>query len=106
MYKRQIQRSLIDSVSTTDGNEAELVGKSAVTESLKGSSNIMITLIRESNDPYSVTTSTTSLDKIAGKVRKLPRNFYPSEDFLPSAKFIEYLNPLIGTPIDRINRLL
>ncbi|MBA13042.1 MAG: hypothetical protein CL751_03705 [Chloroflexi bacterium] len=101
-----IQRSLIDSVSTTDGDEAELVGKSAVTESIKGNSNIMITLIRESNNPYSVTTSTTSLDKIAGKVRKLPRNFYPSEDFLPNAKFIEYLNPLIGTPIDRINRLL
>ena len=101
-----IQRSLIDSVSTTDAYEAELVGKAAVIEAQENKNNIMITLIRKTTDPYDVITGTISLNKVAGKVKVLPKAFYPSTDGHPSDAFIKYVSPLIGTPIDRINRLL
>jgi len=107
-YERpgSIQRSLIDSVSNTDGDEAELVGKAAVTESLKGNTKIMITIVRDSSDPYKVHTGTSSLDKIAGYVRTLPKEFHPSEEGYASNGFLKYVNPLIGTRIDTIKRLL
>ena len=107
-YERpgSIQRSLIDSISDTDGNDAELVGKAAVTESLKDKTEIMITIIRDSSNPYEIHTGTASLNKIAGQVRSLPKKFHPSEDGYISNGFSEYLNPLIGTRIDPIKRLL
>ena len=107
-YERpgSIQRSLIDSISDTDGNDAELVGKAAVTESLKDKTEIMITIIRDSSNPYKIHTGTASLNKIAGQVRNLPKKFHPSVDGYASNGFPEYINPLIGTRIDPINRLL
>jgi 6-phosphofructokinase 1 len=90
------QRAAIDRASDIDLEEAYLVGKAAVQYALKGESDGMVILVRESNEPYSCTTALAPLDEIANKVRPFPDNWINKEGNFVTAEFMEYVQPLVG----------
>ena len=98
-----IQRSLPSMVSNVDAEEAELVGRAAVSPSLDRSTGGSVVLIREQGDPYRCTTGVTSLDKVAGISVRVPSEFI--DDWMVTPAFKRYATPLIGEPLPQFGRL-
>ena len=98
-----IQRSLPSMVSNVDAEEAELVGRAAVSPSWDRSTGGSVVLIREQEDPYRCTTGVTSLDKVAGISVRLPSEFI--DDWMVTPAFKRYATPLIGEPLPQFGRL-
>ena len=55
---------MINTVSLSDAQEAEMAGRSAISYALQGLSEVMVTLERNPGDKYQCTTSVTSLEKV------------------------------------------
>ena len=89
------QRNAMHFASATDVNEAWLVGSQAVKAALAGKSGFMVTLIRESDDPYRVTTGLAPLAKVANGEKFLPRDFMNAEGNHITEKCRRYVLPLI-----------
>ena len=70
-----IQRMATAYVSTTDRDEAEQVGRAAVTLATAGTSGVMVTLERQAGPGYSVRTGTTPLEIVANQQKRLPDEF-------------------------------
>ena len=96
------QRNAMHFASLTDVNEAWLVGAQAVKEAVSGRSGFMVTLIRESNDPYTVTTGRANLSVVANGEKYLPRDFMNRAGNHISQKCRKYVTPLLRgeAPID------
>ena len=100
-----IQRSLVACVSRTDAGEAEMVGRMAVIYALEGHGDKMVTLVREPRDTYACTTALAPLEDVAGRVHAMPDEYLdPSTNFV-TARFLDYLRPLIGGPLPQFGRL-
>ena len=99
-----IQRSMINTVSISDAQEAEMAGRSAISYALEGLSEVMVTLERNPGEKYECTTSFAPLAKVAGKVKYLPDS-YTNERHQVTDEFLEYAKPLIGDPIPEFGRL-
>lgn len=100
-----IQRSLMACVSDSDAAEAELAGRAAVRYALEGHNNVIVTLERESDQPYKVTTGMAPLEKVGGAVKVMPNEYLdPDNDFV-TADFLSYLKPLIGEPLPQFGRV-
>jgi 6-phosphofructokinase 1 len=97
-----LQRTM--TVSRVDAEEAEAVGRAAVT-ALEGESGKMVTLVRESTSPYRWSTGMAPLASVAGKERRLPKSFMDASAGLPTSAFLEYARPLIGASLPRFGRL-
>ena len=98
-----IQRSLMDSVSKTDSNEAFEIGREASLRAETGQTGIIMCLDRKSGPVYECSPSTAILEDVAGKVRLMPDEFLNVE--LASIgntteEFKNYLEPLTGAPLD------
>jgi len=89
------QRNAMHFASLTDVNEAWLVGSEAVKAALAGKSGFMVTLIRESDSPYKVTTGFAPLEKVANGEKFLPRDFMNAEGNHITEKCRKYVLPLI-----------
>jgi 6-phosphofructokinase 1 len=89
------QRNAMHFASRTDVNEAYLVGATAVKEAKAGRSGFMITLIRESNDPYQVTTGRANLSVVANGEKFLPRDFMNRGGNHITDKCRRYVTPLL-----------
>jgi 6-phosphofructokinase 1 len=94
-----IQRMATAYVSTVDRAEAELVGRTAVRYALNGRSDVMVTLERASDSPYTVTTSAAPLETIANQQRRLPDEFINSDANVLTPQFEAYARPLLGEPL-------
>jgi 6-phosphofructokinase 1 len=94
-----IQRSFQAGLSTTDRNEASLVATAASDMAKEGASDGMVTLIRESNEPYSCRAGFVEIERIANQVKQLPPEFINSGRMLPTSEFMSYAQPLIGDPL-------
>ena len=70
-----LQRMSIAHQSSSDRQEAELAGELAVELALVGRSDLMVTLTRETNQPYRCGTATAPLAGIANLQRLLPDEF-------------------------------
>lgn len=101
-----IQRSLIDSTSSTDWAEAHTVGTAAVEAVAAGRTDIIITLERAQSDNYTSLTGSAPLNDVAGKVRILPDQYLPQISGNTSTAFKEYLEPLVGSTLPYPYRLL
>ena len=100
-----IQRSFAWAASQSDIQEAEMVGRAAVSAAREGMRDVIITLEREDGADYKCRTGFAPLDKVGGKVRRMPEEYLsPSENFVTDA-FIEYLRPLAGE-IPHFGRLM
>lgn len=96
------QREAMHFASRTDSEEAYMVGAEAVRQALNGTTGFMVSLVRESNNPYRSTTGLAKLYDVANGEKKLPREWLNEEGNFPNEKFIEYASPLIRgeVPID------
>ena len=97
-----IQRST--SVSRTDAQEAEMVGRAAVRYALDGHDGVMVTLVREPGRGYKCTTGLAPLKDVAGRVKTLPDEYLDSSRFFVTQGFVDYARPLVGR-LPRFGRL-
>lgn len=100
-----IARTLSATVSTVDRREAEQVGRAAVRLALRGEGEVMVTLVRQADEPYRCTTATAPLPFIANGERLLPDDFIAASGHDVTAAFLDYARPLIGPPLPPIARL-
>ena len=100
-----IQRMATAYASSTDREEAELVGRAAVHLATEGTSGVMVTLERVPGDRYAIQTGTTPLAVVANQQKRLPSEFInPRGNGLTSA-FTDYARPLIGGALPDFTRL-
>jgi len=92
-----IQRMSLPYISTVDQEEAFLLGQYAVEISIEGKSGLMVIMLREEKDVYSIKFSAVSIDSIANLEKHLPENFMNEKGNFVTDDFIEYARPLIGS---------
>jgi len=91
-----IQRMSSLCMSKTDAEEAYMVGQAAVENAIEGASGYMVSLVRESNDPYKCTTGLVALEKVANAEKPVPDEFINEAGNFVTDAYIEYAKPLIG----------
>jgi 6-phosphofructokinase 1 len=96
----QITESLImcDFVraSDVDLEEAYQCGVEAVKLAEKGESGFMVSIIRKSNNPYTIEFGKVPLHEVAVSAKPMPLDYFNKEGNHVSEKFIEYIKPLAG----------
>lgn len=99
-----IQRMFMQTASSIDLQEAEMVGRYAVKSALAGGSDKMVIIKRESDSPYKSAAGLMYLEKIANAEKLLPRDFMNEKGNFPTEKFVKYAAPLIGEPLPEYAR--
>ena len=100
-----MQRMSMTLVSETDWREAYECGRAAVRAAVEGRSEVMVTLRRTSDDPYSCATGLTPVANVANRQRLLPDEYlHPARPWVTAA-FLAYARPLIGGPLLDYGRL-
>jgi 6-phosphofructokinase len=94
-----IQRMATAYASSTDREEAELVGREAVRLACAGQSRVMVSLVREPGSKYRVSPGTAPLDVVANQQRRLPDQFVNDAGNGLTQAFVDYATPLIGEPL-------
>ena len=96
----QVTESLLmcaaDRAVQQDYDEAYACGKRAVELALSGTSGVMVTIKRESNEPYRYSLSTAPLSEVALGEKPMPDDFICDDRLFITEKALEYLRPLIG----------
>lgn len=100
-----ILRMSIPYISSVDQSEAYRAGKEAVRLVLRGENEVMVTLVRTSNRPYSCRMGKVHVSEIAGKEKKLPASFISSSGTFITESFRRYAMPLIGKPLAPFARI-
>ncbi|MDR0518780.1 MAG: 6-phosphofructokinase [Clostridiales Family XIII bacterium] len=90
-----LQRAAAHYASETDLKESYQCGWRAVEAALAGDSGIMITIQRESDDPYLVRYEKGALDNIANAERTVPLEWISDGGTNVSQEMMEYLRPLV-----------
>lgn len=94
-----LQRSAGHTMSLTDATEAFNLGTVAVDSAIKGESGVFSTLIRKSNNPYTVEYTTQDVAVIANAEKTVPLEWINSAGNDVNEKFLEYIKPLVkGVP--------
>ena len=89
------QRAAMHFASLADRDEAYLCGRMAVRHALEGVSGKMVTLVRESQDPYFCKTGLADLDDVANGEKRVPRDWINEGGNFPAQAFLDYARPLI-----------
>lgn len=96
----QITESLIMSdfvrASKIDLDEAYRCGVEAVKLAAKGETGVMVTIVRTSNNPYTIEFGKAQLKDVAVSAKPMPLNYFNSEGNYVSPLFIDYMKPLAG----------
>ena len=100
-----LQRMASNSISSSDRDEAYLVGKIGVQALLKGESDKMVTLQRLEQPTYACTTGLAELEQVANKQRLLPDEYLDANKTMVTQAFYKYALPLIGDPLPEPARL-
>jgi ATP-dependent phosphofructokinase / diphosphate-dependent phosphofructokinase len=101
-----LQRMSMLCASTVDLQEAAEVGRDAVQLANRGETDVMVTIVRDSDEPYQWHTGSTSLIDVANQQRLLPDEFLSADRRTTSEAFRRYAFPLIGPePLPRYVRL-
>jgi 6-phosphofructokinase 1 len=97
-----LQRMARALVSPVDEREAFAVGRAAVRAAVRERGGTMVTLVRQSDRPYSASTGLTPLAGVANQSRPMPAEFVGPSAFEPTtAAFTRYASPLLGGPLPR-----
>ncbi len=89
------QRSGRHIASKTDVEQAIAVGKEAVRLAAEGLNGQMVTIVRESDTPYSWTVGHTDIANIANQEKILPAEYIREDGFHVTDAFRTYCQPLI-----------
>lgn len=90
------QRSSMTLASPVDIEESYQVGIAAVRSAASCQNSKMVTLVRESSDPYVCTTGLTDLHNVANARRDMPEEFISEDSLWVTEGFLEYARPLVG----------
>jgi 6-phosphofructokinase 1 len=99
-----LQMCAADRVSQTDLEEAYACGRRAVELALEGTSGVMVSIVRESSDPYRWTLATVPLAEVANAAKPMPPEFINAEGNFVTPACLDYLRPLVG-PLPEYVRL-
>jgi 6-phosphofructokinase 1 len=89
------QRSARHLASATDVEQAVACGAKAVELAGKGLSGVMVTIRRESQEPYRWGLDHTDASNIANQEKMLPKDYIRDDGFHVTDKFRSYCEPLI-----------
>ncbi|MDR1291887.1 MAG: 6-phosphofructokinase [Clostridiales Family XIII bacterium] len=90
-----LQRAAAHYASETDLSESYECGRRAVESALEGHSGVMITIQRESNEPYLIHYAEGALDNIANEEKTVPLEWISDGGTNVSQEMIDYLRPLV-----------
>ena len=88
------QRCAAHILSKTDIDESVTVGKAAVKSAIDGKTGVMMTFVRESDEPYRVSVGTADISGIANAIRIVPDEFINERANGITEAGIRYLAPL------------
>jgi len=91
-----LQRSARHIASQTDVDQAYAVGEAAVTFALRGDNAIMPCIVRGKGKRYSWSIGEASLEDVANREKKMPRNYISRDGFGITDAAKDYLTPLIA----------
>jgi len=91
-----LQMCAADRTSQTDLEEAYACGRRAVELALDGTSGVMVSIVRESSDPYRWTLGTVPLAEVANAAKPMPPEFINAEGNFVTPACLDYLRPLVG----------
>ncbi|MEM6580520.1 MAG: 6-phosphofructokinase [Pseudomonadota bacterium] len=91
-----LQRSARHIASQTDVDQAYALGEAAVNFAVRGKNAVMPCIVRGKGKRYSWSIGEASLDKVANREKKMPRNFISRDGFSITDKAVDYLRPLIA----------
>ena len=91
-----------DRVVPGDLEEAYACGRKAVELAAEGRTGEMVSIIRESSDPYCWTLGAVSLAEVALGAKPMPGDYINSEGNFVTPACIEYLKPLVGSMPDYV----
>jgi 6-phosphofructokinase 1 len=91
-----LQRMSMQTASPIDLREAEEVGQAAVRLALRDATDRMVTIVRDSDDPYESHTDDAALSEIANRQRMMPREFVSDDHTHVTDAFRAYALPLLG----------
>lgn len=91
-----LQMCAADRTTAGDIEEAVACGRRAVELAAEGVSGKMVSIVRESNDPYRWSLGATPLAEVAVEAKPMPNEYINEQgnDITPAC--VEYLKPLIG----------
>ncbi|MGD1038577.1 MAG: 6-phosphofructokinase [Roseiarcus sp.] len=98
-----LQRSFVGCVSDVDSKEAREVGEKAVQYAVWGDKNGSVAIRRVAD--YAVDYPLIALEEVAGKTRVMEDEFIAHARADVTAKFFDYLRPLIGAGLPEVSRL-
>lgn len=96
-----LNRSSSFMLSKVDSDESRMIGKVALDASLSGESGKMVSIRRDSNDPYSASFPLIDLSLCSRKANTMPLEFLKGDDNIDD-RFIDYAKPLIKGNIDTL----
>ena len=85
-----------DRVHPGDVEEAYACGRRAVELAAAGASGVMVSIVRQSSDPYRWSLGTASLSEVALGAKPLPDAFITPEGNYITQACLDYLKPLVG----------
>ena len=91
-----LQMCAADRVQQRDIGEAWACGQQAVKLAVAGTSGVMVTIVRESNTPYSFSLGTAPLSEVANGEKPMPDEYIDGNRLFVTEACLEYLRPLIG----------
>lgn len=91
-----LQRAAAHLASETDVREAILCGEKAVEYALAGMNRVMVTMIRVSNDPYTIEYHPADVSRIANEEKPVPAEWIKENGTDLTEAFVEYASPLMG----------
>jgi len=100
-----IQRSMASVASSTDAEEAFMVGRESIRLFADGISDVMVTLDRAPGPRYECRAGQIPLERVANVEKFLPPDFINERGNGVTQAFIDYAMPLIGDPIPDYARL-
>ncbi|MGL6227062.1 MAG: 6-phosphofructokinase [Thermoguttaceae bacterium] len=91
-----LQMCAADRAVAQDIEEAYNCGQKAVELAQSGMTGVMVTIKRESNEPYRYSLGTAPLSEVALGEKPMPDDFICPDRLFVTEKCLEYLRPLIG----------
>jgi 6-phosphofructokinase 1 len=99
-----LQMCAADRVCAGDVEEAHACGRRAVELAAAGTSGVMVSIIRESSNPYRWSLGTAPLAEVALGAKPMPDEFITADGNFVTPACVEYLKPLVG-PLPEYVRL-
>lgn len=91
-----LQRCFAATASQVDLDQAYAVGKTAVEWAIEGQTDIMVTIERKRDDPYTWECGATSLMTVAGDSKPVPREWINEDGNDITEEFVTYCKPLLA----------